>query len=69
METIHKITEDREVAARWHNSKILNCYANTWRESGQLCLVLLKDRNWATVSDNEKVKQMGENILKIFEPG
>ena len=52
-----KIAEDLEDAAWRHNSKILYWHVNKLRGSSQSGLVPVKDRNGATISDNEKVKE------------
>ena len=57
MEAMDKITEDLEDAARRHNSKILYWHVNKLKGSSQSGLVQVKDRNGATISDKEKVKE------------
>ena len=59
-----KITKDQKDAARKYNSKILFWHVNKLRGSSQSGLVPVKDRNRATISDKEKVK---ERWLKHFE--
>ena len=57
MEAMDKIAEDLEDAARRHNSKILYWHVNKLKGSSQSRLVPVKDRNGATISDKEKVKE------------
>ena len=67
MEAMDKIAEDLEDAARRHNSKILYWHVNKLKGSSRSGLVPVKDRNWATISDKEKVKERWvehfENVL------
>ena len=67
MEATDKIAEDLEDVDRWHNSKILYWRVNKLRGSSQSRLVSVKDRNGATVSDRERVKERWtehfENVL------
>ena len=62
-----KIAEDLEDATRLHNSKILYWHVNKLKGSNQSGLVPVKDRNEATISDKEKVKERWvehfENVL------
>ena len=64
---MEKIAEDLEDAARQNNSKILYWYVNKLKGSSQSRLVPAKDRNGATISDKEKVKERWvehfENVL------
>ena len=57
MEAMDEISEDLEDAARRHNSKILYWYVNKLRGSSQSRLVSIKDRNGATTSCKERVKE------------
>ena len=57
MEAMDKIAEDLEDVARWHNSKILYWHVNKLGRNSQSVLVPVKDRNGATISDNERVKE------------
>ena len=57
METMDKIAENLEDAARRHNSKILYWHVNKLRGSGQYGLVPVKDRNGTTISNKERVKE------------
>jgi len=57
VETMDKIDEDLEDAARRHNSKILYCHVNKLRGSSQLGLVPVRGRNWATISVKEWLKK------------
>ena len=67
MEAMNTIAEDLEDAARRHNSKIIYWYVNKLRGSSQSRLVPVKDRNGATISDKERVKERWvehfENVL------
>ena len=67
MEVMDKIAEDLEDAARRHNSKILYLHVNKLRGSSQSGLAPVKDRNGATISDKERVKERWaehfENVL------
>ena len=67
VEAMDEIAEDLEDAARRHNSKILYWRVNKLKESSQSGLVPVKDRNGATISDKEKVKERWvehfENVL------
>ena len=67
VKAMDKIAEDLEDAARRHTSKILYWYANKLRGSSQSGLVPVKDRNEATISDKERVKERWaehfENVL------
>ena len=67
MEAMDKIAEDLEDAARRHNSKILYWHVNKLKGSSQSGLVPVKDRNGATISNKEKVKERWvehfENVL------
>ena len=67
VEAMDKIAEDLEDADRRHNSKILYWYVNKLKGSSQSGLVPVKDRNGATISDKEKVKERWvehfENVL------
>ena len=67
VEAMDKITEDLEDVARRHNSKILYWQVNKLRGSSQSGLVPVKDRNGATISDKERVKERWvehfENVL------
>ena len=67
MEAMDKIAEDLEDAARRHNSKILYWHVNKLRGSSRSRLVPVKDRNGATISDKERVKERWaehfENVL------
>jgi hypothetical protein len=62
-----KITENQEDAARRHYCKILYCHVIKLRGSSQSGIVPVKDRNEATISDNERVKERWaehfENVL------
>ena len=64
MEAMDKIAKDLEDAARRQNSKTLYCHFKKLKGSSQSGLVLVKDRNGATISDKEKVK---ERWLEHFE--
>jgi hypothetical protein len=55
VEAMDKIAEDLEDVASWHNSKILYWHVNKFRGSSQSGLVPVKDRNWAPISDKERV--------------
>ena len=57
MEAMDKIAEDMEDEARQHNSKILYWHFNKLRGSSQSGLVPVKDRNGATISDKDRVKE------------
>ena len=57
VEAKDKIAEDLEDAARRHNSKILYWHVNKLKGSSQSGLVPVKDRNGATISNKEKVKE------------
>jgi len=57
VEAMDKIAEDLEDAAGRHNSKILYWHVNKLRRSSQSGLVPVKDRNGATISDKEIVKE------------
>ena len=57
MEAMGKIAEDLEDAVRRHNSKILYWHVNKLKGGSQSGLVPVKDRNEATISDKEKVKE------------
>jgi len=57
MEAIDKFAEDLEDSARRHNSKILYCHFNKLRGSSQSGLIHVKDRDEATISDKERVKE------------
>ena len=57
VEAVDKIAEDLEDASRRHNSKILYWHVNKLKGSSQSGLVPVKDRNVATISDKEKVKE------------
>ena len=67
VEAMDKIAEDLEDSARRHNSKILYWHVNKLKGSSQFGLVPVKDRNRATISDKEKVKERWvehfENVL------
>ena len=67
VEAMDKIAEDLEDAARRHNSKILYWHVNKLKGSSQYGLLPVKDRNGATISDKEKVKERWvehfENVL------
>ena len=67
VEAMDKIAEDLEDEARRHNSKILYWHVNKLKGSSQSGLVPVKDRNGATISDKEKVKERWvehfENVL------
>ena len=67
MEAMDKIAEDLEDAARRHISKILYWHVIKLKGSSQSGLVPVKDRNGATISDKEKVKERWvdyfENVL------
>ena len=67
MEAIDKIADDLKDAARRHNSKILYWHVNKFKGRSQSRLVPVKDRNGATISDKEKVKERWaehfENVL------
>ena len=60
VEALDKIAEDLEDAARRHKSKILLCHINKLRGSCQSRLVPVKDRDGATISDKERVKERWE---------
>jgi len=59
-----KIVEDREDAARQHNTKILCWYVNKLRGSSQSGFVPVKDRNGATLRKPLKryVKQFENEV-------
>ena len=67
VETMDKIAEDLEDAARQHNSKILYWHVNQLKGSRQSRLVPVKDRNGAKISEKEKIKERWvehfENVL------
>ena len=67
MEAIDRVIEDLEDVARQHNNRILYWHFNKLRGSSQSGLVPVKDRNGATISDKEKVKERWaehfENVL------
>ena len=67
VEAKDKIAEDLQDAARRHNSEILYWHVNKLKGSSYSGSVLLKDRNGATISDKEKVKEKWvehfENVL------
>ena len=56
MKVIDKIAEEED-AARWHNGKIVYWHVNKLIRNGQSELVPVKDRNGATISDKERVKE------------
>ena len=62
-----EIAEDMEDAARRHNSKILYWHVNKLRGSSRSRPVPVKDRNEATISNKERVKEIWrehfENML------
>ena len=64
---MNKITEDLEDATRRHNSKIFYWHVNKLRGSSQSGLIPVEDRNGATISDKERVKETwvehSENVL------
>ena len=57
MKAMNKITKDLEDAARRENSRILYWHVNKLKGSSQSRLVPVKDRNGATNSDKERVKE------------
>ena len=57
MDSMDKITEDLEDAAKRYISKILCWHVNKLRRSSQSGLVPFKDRNGITISDKERVKE------------
>ena len=57
LEAMDKIDEDLEDAARQHNSKILYWHVNKLRGSSKSGRVSVKDRNRATISDKERIKE------------
>ena len=67
VEVMDKIAVDLEDAATRYNSKILYWHVNKLRGSNQSGLVPVKDRNGATISDKERVKERSvdrfENVL------
>ena len=67
-ETMDKIAQDLENAARRHNSKILYWHVNKLRGSSQSGIVPIKDGNRATINNKERVKKRWiehfENVLK-----
>ena len=66
METMDKIAEDLEDAARRHYSKILYWHFNKLRWSSQSGLVPVNDRNEVISSGKERVK---ERFAEHFENG
>ena len=52
-----KIAEDLKDEARRHNSKILYWHVNKLTGRSQSGLVPVKDRNGATISGKERVKE------------
>ena len=65
VEAMDKIAEDLENSARRHNSKILYWHVNKLKGSSQFGLVPVKDRNRATISDKEKVKERWMEHLRM----
>jgi hypothetical protein len=65
VDVMDKLAEDLEDAARQHNSKILHWHINKLRGSRQSGLVPIKDINRATISDKERVKRDGQNVLRM----
>ena len=67
VEAMEKIAENLADTARRHNCKIFNWHVNKLIGSIQSGLVQVKDRNGATISDKEKVKERWvehfENVL------
>ena len=67
VESMVKIDEDLEDAARRRNSKILYWHVNKLRGSSQSGIALVKDRNRATISDKERGRKRRvehfENVL------
>jgi hypothetical protein len=62
-----KIAEDLEDQARQHNSKILYWHVNKLRWSSQSKLGRVKDRNGATISNKEKIKERwAENFENLL---
>ena len=59
VETMDKIVEDPEDAARWHNSKILYWHVNKLKGSSQSGLVPVKDRNGAQLVIRKELKGDG----------
>ena len=57
VEAMDKIVEDLEDAAKRYNSKISCWQVNKLRGSSQSRLVPVKDRNGATITDKERVKE------------
>jgi hypothetical protein len=53
VEAMDKIADDLEDAARRHNSKILYWHVNKLRGSSQSRLGPVKDRNGATITNEE----------------
>ena len=51
------IQDDLGDAARWHNCKTLSWHVNKLRGSIQFGLFPVKERNGATISDKERVKE------------
>ena len=64
VEAMDKIAKDLEDPARWHNSKILHWHVNKLRGSSQSGLFPVKDRNGATISEKERIK---ERLVENFE--
>ena len=61
-----KFVEDLEDAARRYNSKKFYWYVKKLRGTSQSSLVPVKDRNGATISDKEGVKERdGWIILRM----
>ena len=57
MKVMDKTAKDREDIAKRHNSKILYWNVNKLRGSNQSRPVPVKDRNEATISDEERGKE------------
>ena len=64
VEAMDKIAEHLEDAATRHNCKILYWHINKLRGNSQSGLVPVKNKNWATISDKERVK---ERWVEYFE--
>ena len=66
-ETMDKIAEDMEAAARQYNSKILYWHVHKLRGNSQSGLVPVKGRSGATIRDDGRVKDRWaehfENVL------
>jgi len=64
-----RIAEDLEDAARRHNSKILYWHVNKLRGNSPSGLVPVEDRNGATISDKETVKEKwSEHFENVLNP-